>query len=53
MKPSTEDSSADVTERLFGCMMRDVYQDSQQADLLYLASLPFCEVAFDKVCCTT
>jgi len=47
--PVSEDKNQS-TRTLFGSVMRDIYQDSEQAEILDLARQSSCELGFEKVC---
>ena len=54
------DADEDITDktdstrrlrRLLGSVMRDVYQDDEQTEILRLSQQSSCELSFDKVNC--
>ena len=52
-KPASEDDVFDnqngSTRTLFGSVLRDIYQDDEQAEILQLARQSSCELGFEKV----
>ena len=52
LRPVAGDSSDDKSESLptlFGSVIRDSYQEDEQAEILHLASQSSCELGFEKV----
>ena len=50
--PIKEDAAVDKNEStrsLFGSVIRDIYQNDEQAELLHLARRSSCELGFEKV----
>jgi len=47
---NSQEGTADKSTRtLFGSVIRDIYQDDEQAEILQLAGRSSCELEFDKV----
>jgi len=50
--PVKEDGAVDKNEStrtLFDSVIRDIYQDDEQAEILHLARQSSCELGFEKV----
>lgn len=51
MKPSIEVDAAgnsESTQSLLGSLIRDVYQEDEQAEIVHLARKSSCELGFEK-----